>query len=105
MPTKTRCLDPYPVLVATASCMAAMGVTLPALRAGERAAATVTPVPTTRPTMTVRAVKTMPPAGMAMPRVPRRALSPAATATPSARPTAEASSPTATASASIADRT
>ena len=85
--------------------MAAMGGTLPALRAGDRAAATVTPVPTSRAMITVRAAKTMPPAGMSMLRAASRALSPAATATPTPRPTAEASSPTVTASASTEDRT
>ena len=54
--------------------------------------------------ITVRGAKTMPPAGMSRPVAASRALSPAATATPSPRPTAEASRPTVTASSRTEDR-
>ena len=77
-----RCFEPYPVLPTATSRIAATGGTLPALRAGEIAATSVTPTPATSEMITVLAVRTIPPAGSSKPNAARSALSAAATRMP-----------------------
>jgi hypothetical protein len=93
------------VLPTVACCMAATGGTLAALRAGEMAATTVTPRPSSNETTTVRADRTRLPPGRAKPNTPSSALRPVATANPAASPSTAAMAPTATASTSTQPRT
>ena len=100
-----RCFEPYPVLPTATSRIAATGGTLPALRAGEIAATSVTPTPATSEMITVLAVRTIPPAGSSKPNAARSALSAPATRMPRPIPTTEAIRPTASASTSTDTRT
>ena len=93
------------MLPAVASCIAATGDTLAALRAGEMAATRVTPIPTTSERMTVLAVRTRLPAGRPNPNAPTSAFRPAASRTPAASPITAAMRPTAAASMSTEPRT
>ena len=97
-PTMIRSFEPYPVLPAATSCMAATGGTFAALRAGETAATTVTASPARPATTTVRALNTMPPPGTPTPSPLSSALRAAATPIPAPRPTSDAATPTTTAS-------
>ena len=93
------------MLPTVASCMAATGGTLAALRAGEMAAISVTPIPITSEATTVLALTTRLPAGRVSPNADSSAFRPAATATPAASPSSAAMTPTARASMSTEART
>ncbi len=78
---------------------AATGAMRTARRAGLMAETSVTPTPTTRQTMTVRASNTIGPDGSETPKPLRSASSPRAASTPSPRPISDDTSPTMAASA------
>ena len=82
------------------STMAATGGMRTARRAGLMADTTVTPMPTTRATITVRVSKTRGPVGRVTPKPFSSDSSPTADRTPSPRPTSEATSPSRPASRS-----
>ena len=82
-----------PVRSTATARIAAIGGTLPALRAGKYADASVTPVPTTNAVTTVDVVTASPPAGRSRPKPLSNCFSPAATPMPAARPTIEATTP------------
>ncbi len=94
-PMITRLRDVADVSTAT-SRIAATGGMREARRAGNSAEATVMPTPTMRLTTTVRGSRTSEPLGRSIPSAPSSEVRPIATRTPSARPTTEAISPTAT---------
>ena len=94
-----------PVPLVDTSRMAANGATFPALRAGETAAAIVTPSPATSAVIAVADEKTTPPAGMSKPRAASMALRPPATKTPAASPSSDATRPTPSASRRTEPRT
>ena len=79
---------------------AATGAIRTARRAGLMAETTVTPTPTTRHTMTVRASNTMGPDGSVIPKPLSSASSPMAASTPNPSPMSEDTSPTMAASPS-----
>ena len=81
------------MLPTVASCIAATGGTLAALRAGEMAATRVTPIPSSSERMTVLALRTRLPPGRSSPIADSSALRPAATATPAASPISAAMTP------------
>ena len=88
-----------------ASRNAATGAILVARRAGIIAAAIVASVPTSSETTIVRVASVSPSAGSCMPIAVNRLLRPAASATPTPMPTADASRPITSASSSTRPRT